>query len=226
MKSISVVIPVYNTEKYVSEAIESVLSQSYPAEQVVVVNDGSTDGTAKILDSIRGIQVIHQENKGIGPTLNNALEITNSQFISFLDADDLWYPNKLEKQMIALEKMDYSGIVFGQIEQFLSMDIDHSLEARLETPKKFLPGVHRSTMLIDRKSMDLVGWFSTEYLSEEFLDWYLRAKEALIPTTILDEVVARRRIHGGNITLGYERKEKNEFPSIIKQALDRRRSNQ
>ncbi len=216
------IIPAYNAERYVADAIKSVQQQS-PPTRIIVVNDGSTDNTAEVLKSIQGITVIHQENQGIGQTLNNGLQYADTDLISFLDADDLWCENKLMLQMQVFEKMNFSGIVFGQIEQFFSEDIEESVKVRLEEPQRILPGVHRSTMLTDKETLRRVGDFSVDYVSEEFLDWYLRAKEHAVPIQIIDHILARRRIHGNNITLGVERKEANKFPLIIKQALERRR---
>ncbi len=225
-KTIAVVIPAYNAEKFIKDALNSVKQQSYAPSQVIVVNDGSTDKTQEILDTIEGITVVNKENTGIGDSLNAGIAHAYSELISFLDADDVWVKDKLMLQMKEFEKISYSGIVFGQIEQSFHEEIEDELKSRLENPRQFLPGVHRSTMLINRVSFNKVGPFSTDFISEEFLEWYIRAKEQNLDVRIIDQVVAKRRIHGKNITLGSERKMANKFPSILKQALDRRRSNE
>jgi len=225
-KSIAVIIPVYNAERFIEEAIKSVKDQTYTLTEIIVVNDGSTDRTSEILNTIDNIKVIEKKNSGIGDSLNTGIKNTDAEVITFLDADDLWIREKLSIQMEAFEKMNCSGIVFGQIEQFFHDEMEDDLKSKLEQPKKFLPGVHRSTMLIDKASLEKVGFFSTDYVSEEFLEWFIRAKESKINVKNLPELVAKRRIHGDNITLGLERKEANKFPSILKQALDRRRSKQ
>lgn len=224
MSSISVIVPAYNAEKYIAEALESILSQSLRPTEVIVVNDGSTDQTAEVLNSMTGIKVVHQPNRGISYALNTGLALATSDFIAFLDADDVWLPNKLSIQMAELRLMNYSGIVFGQMEQFFSPDIDQAVKATLELPKQQLAGIHRSAMLIDRTSLERVSEFSTDHISAEFLDWYLRAKEMEIPVRLVDQPVARRRIHGSNTTLSRGQKHFSEFPLIIKQALDRRRA--
>tara|TARA_R110002095_G_scaffold169689_1_gene147414 strand:+ start:245 stop:1177 length:933 start_codon:yes stop_codon:yes gene_type:complete len=100
MPLVTVVIPVFNGEKYVGECIDGVLGQSYKEIEVIVVNDGSTDGTAKILESYEDrIQVLEQVNSGQARARNRAMSISNGELIAFLDCDDLWDPEKIQKQV-------------------------------------------------------------------------------------------------------------------------------
>jgi len=100
---VSVVMPAYNSEKYISEAIESVIGQTYANWELIVVDDGSTDGTRRIVDRyIRDggrIRYIHQKNSGPSAARNRGIEASNGRYIALLDSDDIWYVDKLEKQM-------------------------------------------------------------------------------------------------------------------------------
>lgn len=106
MSLISVIIPVYNREKYVSEAIESVLKQTYQFLDIIVIDDGSTDKSAEIIKSFGSkIRYFYQENSGISSALNHGLKVAKGEFIAFLDSDDLWTENKLNLQIKVLKKI-------------------------------------------------------------------------------------------------------------------------
>lgn len=102
--TISVVIPAYNAADFVSEAIESVINQSYPSVECIVVNDGSSDGTADVLKGFETVaNVIHQENQGVSAARNRGIDAATGDWIAFLDADDLWHPEKLALQMSEIQ---------------------------------------------------------------------------------------------------------------------------
>lgn len=104
-KLVSILIPVYNAEAFVAETIQSALNQTWPAKEIIVVNDGSSDHSREILKSFetQGIKVIEQENRGAGAARNRALAEAQGDFIQYLDADDLLAPDKVELQMRRLE---------------------------------------------------------------------------------------------------------------------------
>src|ERR1700749_2501984 len=102
-KLISVVIPVYNGGQYLSSAVDSVLAQTYRPIEIVVVDDGSTDNTAKIAKSYRDVIYVHQENRGNAAARNTGLAHCKGELISLLDADDYWPANKSEIQSAHLE---------------------------------------------------------------------------------------------------------------------------
>ena len=102
---ISVVIPAYNAEKTIAATLQSVLNQTYPPSEVIVVNDGSKDGTKeRVLEFGDRVRLINQENSGVSAARNFGVENSNSDWIAFLDSDDLWLPEKLECQVSLLEK--------------------------------------------------------------------------------------------------------------------------
>lgn len=105
-KHISVVLPVYNGQTYLAEAIESVLNQSYTKFELIIINDGSSDSSDEIIRSFKDsrIKYLHQQNKGLGATLNEGLKLASGSFIARQDQDDLSYPKRFEKQISFLEK--------------------------------------------------------------------------------------------------------------------------
>ena len=124
---VSAVIPVFNGGRYLRECLDSALAQTYMPIEVIVVNDGSTDTTADILTEYNGrIQVIHQENKGNAVALNRAVAASNGRVVAFLDSDDVWDSNKIERQIRVLQQfpqalavycdhrnIDSAGVVIG-----------------------------------------------------------------------------------------------------------------
>src|SRR5262249_52847135 len=100
---ISVIVPLFNAARYVIAAIDSILAQSRPADEILVVDDGSTDGGAEALASYGPrLRLLRQENRGPGSAVNRGLRKAGGEALAFLDADDLWTPDKLERQCAAL----------------------------------------------------------------------------------------------------------------------------
>jgi glycosyltransferase involved in cell wall biosynthesis len=221
---VSVVIAVYDGEAYLAEAIDSVLSQTRPPDELVVVDDGSSDSTPAVIagygDRLTGIR---QEHRGVASALNRGIEATGGEFVAFLDADDLWDPDKLAVQLEVLEREADTEAVFGLVQQFLSGDADPSLADRVVIPSSPQPGVFKTTMLIRRRALDRVGRFDESRVNTDFTDWYLRAQEEGLSSHMQQTVVARRRIHGANLGIRRSDRQWPETLDVLKAALDRRR---
>jgi len=117
-ETISVVIPAYDGSAYLSEAIESILAQTAPPGEIIVVDDGSSDGTIEPA-SRYPVRVLRTPHRGIGPARNRGVGASSGELIAFLDSDDLWTPRKLELQTAALAA-EAADIVFGHQEEFVS----------------------------------------------------------------------------------------------------------
>ncbi len=106
MPTVSVIIPTYNRRAYVQEAIDSVLAQTYTDYEIIVIDDGSTDGTGEALRERYGDKIIYewQENQGLSAARNRGIESSRGQYIALLDSDDLWMPEKLERQVACLSQ--------------------------------------------------------------------------------------------------------------------------
>ena len=110
MQLVSIIMPAYNCERFIAEAIRSVLAQTYTDWELIIVDDCSTDNTAQIVASFDDTRIVYQRNeKNVGAALtrNRALQIAKGHYIAFLDADDLWAPEKLEHQIAFMEKNGY-----------------------------------------------------------------------------------------------------------------------
>ena len=220
MTEISVVIPAHNAERYIGEAVESALMQVPRPMETIVVDDGSTDGTAAALARF-STQIIYvrQDRRGAAAARNEGVRLSRGEFIAFLDADDVWLPGKLASQVRAFELDPSLDLVFAHVRQFLSPELAAGEYARDSAP---VPGRLSGAMLIRASSFLKVGEFSTQFAAGEFIDWYNRAREAGLKEAMLPEVFYRRRIHRSNQGL-LDPSGRQDYLKVIKQALDRRR---
>jgi len=217
---ISAIIPVYNREKYIAEAIDSVLAQTYNPIEIIVVDDGSTDKSAGIVKEYQNssIRYTFQSNQGIGAARNTGTDLAQGSYFAFLDSDDLWTPDKISLQMKAFDKDPKLDMVFGHVVQFH----DSHLGTIPEGKDQFVPGTIPSTLLIQRDSFFKVGKFSSQWKIGEFVDWYARALETGLKSLMLPDVVAKRRIHDTNIGI-VERKSQKDYLNILRSSLERRK---
>jgi glycosyltransferase involved in cell wall biosynthesis len=218
-----VIIPVRNTERYLSHAIESALGQTLPPGEVLVVDDGSTDGSLDIARSFGDrVTVFEGAPGGIGATRNAGVERACGDFLAFLDADDYWVAEKLFWQIRLFVGDPSLDLVFGQVRQFYSPDVPVPDEERVRMEQSVFEGHHPGTMLVKREALHRVGPFNPQVRVGEFLDWYARAVEAGVRMAAVPGVVMFRRIHDQN-TVTRHRASQTDYAKILKAALDRRR---
>jgi glycosyltransferase involved in cell wall biosynthesis len=220
---IEVVIPVYNGEKFIKQAIESVLTQTHPVKKIWVVNDGSTDGTGPILDKLQFdnpiIQVLHSQNQGVSAAINSVLPMIGVEWISFLDADDLWMPDRIQTQVEYLQNNPDISCIFGQIEEF--EDLSDDFRGRFKAREGAMEGIHRSTLLCKLVLFKEFGGFDPSLKVGEFIDWFQNVRGAGKKFHVIPKVLAKRRIHGENMTAKVDR---NEFLQLIRRQLAQKRN--
>lgn len=219
---ISILIPTYNCEQYLTEAIQSVLAQTYQNIEIIVIDDGSTDGSAEIAQSYTTVRYELQTHQGAGAARNRGAELAQGQFLAFLDADDLWVTDKLSHQMTAFENNPQLDMVFGHVKQFHSPDLDDNLKQQIHCPSEPIAGYHPGTMLIKRDTFFQIGTFDTHWKLGEFVDWYLKAVEKGMKSMMLSTVLMHRRLHSTNLGRR-ERQFQTDYVRILKASLDRRR---
>lgn len=223
----SAVIPVYNGERYLAEALDSVMAQDYPGLEVVVIDDGSTDRSGAIARSYaRGqphpLRYHRQDNAGLSAAQNAGVREASGEFIGFLDCDDLWTPGKVSRQMAAFASRPDLDMVFGRVEQFYSPELAASGSAPGLEAREVMPGYSTGTLLARRRAFERTGPFSPAFRLGEFLDWYARACDAGLNSIMLDDILLRRRIHQDNMGRR-ERDKRADYLRVFKATLDRRR---
>lgn len=221
---VSVVIAVYNGERYLAEAIESILAQTAPALEIIVVDDGSCDRSASVAAGFGpAIRWYQREHKGVSAALNFGVAQAQGSLLAFLDADDVWCPEKLDRQKSVLRGPGGPDMVFGHAEPFLSPELAATAQNGMIPVNAAAPGFLKGTMLISRNAFERVGDFDTTRRLGDFIDWFLRAREAGLSSEMLSEVLLRRRIHEAN-TVTREKQSQTDYVKIAKASLDRRRS--
>jgi glycosyltransferase involved in cell wall biosynthesis len=215
---VSVVVPVYNGERFLAEALGSIFAQDYRPLEVVVVDDGSTDGSARVARGFAEVVYAHQPNAGPAAARNLGARLARGDFLAFLDADDVWLPGKLTRQMAALATDPGLDMVFGHAEQF----VEAGAAGVALTGPAVLPAHLPGALLIRRHRFDQVGGYQTDWIIGEVVDWYARAMEAGLKALTLDQVVYRRRLHGANLTLR-QPEPRGAYLAVVRAALARRR---
>jgi glycosyltransferase involved in cell wall biosynthesis len=196
--SVSVVIAALDAERFVEEAIRSALDQTVPPEVVVLVDDGSTDATAAIAESIDArVTVLRRPHEGLGPSRNAGLAVAHTEMIAFLDADDVWLPHKLERQHAAFAADPTLEAVFCLMDEFLDGD---ALSVGMRPPRTGQSVPLSSGALVRRALVDRLGPFDAGAVGD-WVRWWARARALGITEQFVPEVLFRRRIHGRNNSL-------------------------
>lgn len=207
---VSVIIAAYNAEKYVGQAIDSVLAQSYPSVEVIVVDDGSTDRTAAIVKGYGArVRYLHQENAERSAARNHGMRQARGAYLNFLDADDLLAPEKLAEQVAFLEEHPEYEVAYSRVGYFSESDGSSSIPRRKspsgEIAAELLYGnfitVH--SPLIRREAAERTSGFDPE--NNRFEDWDFLLRLALSGARFgfQDRLHARVRLHPEN-TIGDE----------------------
>ncbi len=216
----SVVIPCFNGERYLSEAIASVGAQTAGPVEIVVVDDGSTDASGDIAKAA-GVRYVWQGNAGVAAALNHGIRIASGPFIAFLSADDIWKPQKLALQHAVLGAAA-DRLVFGHMLHFVSPELPAGIAATLVAPPDPMPAFSAGTLLARLDVFRAIGPFNESFAVGEFVDWFGRAKDSGLDIIMLPDVVSMRRVHRSNhSTTALKTK---SYAPVLKAMLDRRRA--
>jgi glycosyltransferase involved in cell wall biosynthesis len=220
---VTVIIGAYNAARYLGEAIDSVLAQTHPRIELIVVDDGSTDGTGAVAEAYGPpVRCIRQENGGMAAARNRAVPEARGSYLAFLDADDRFPPDKLRQQLAVFEAQPDLDVVYGHVTEFLSPDLDEGARALLRAPAHDVPWPTPNLMLVKRESFLRVGLFSTDLKVGIGVDWHARANELGLRSAVPPILALERRLHAENNGIR-QRESKPQYLHVLKAALDRRR---
>ena len=223
---ISVMIGAYNARPYLAEAIDSVFAQTHRPLELIVVDDGSDDGTAEVAQAYGDrLTLVRQERGGNGAARNRAVTLARGRYFAFLDADDVFTPRKLELQLAILQADPTVDVVFGHVEEFVSPELPAEVKAQIRAPAPTSPWAAPNLMLARREAFERVGPFSTSLRVGVTVDWIARAKEAGLKTVVPPDVVLRRRLHTQNNGIR-EADARSQYLHVLKASIDRRRAGQ
>ncbi|WP_130471099.1 glycosyltransferase family 2 protein [Candidatus Magnetaquicoccus inordinatus] len=196
MMPVSVLIPVKNGAAYLPEALESVLAQGSMVNEIVVVDDGSSDDSGAIARRFAKVRCLRLDHSsGISAARNLALAQAEGPLVAFLDADDRWISGWLRAAMRALEEHVGSELFFGQMRQFISPDAPIELCQRLRVPPGWETGYVPSALLTRLSTFARVGGFDSRWRRGEFIDWLLRAREMGCQEVMVGVHAVERRLH-------------------------------
>jgi len=216
-KTIDVIIPVYNAEKFIEKTLESVVSQTHLPEKIIVVDDGSTDKTVDIIENFKknsnvGIELHRQKNRGPNAARNAGLKHSTSEFVAFLDADDIWEKEKLEKQLRIFEKNEFEklGLVYMAYDlidendekikkSFLIFKLDPGLRGdvfdKMFDAMKITGSC--SGVLIKKDCFEKTGYFDETLKGAEDWDMWIRISQ-YFEIDYVDEILVHVRLHKSN----------------------------
>ena len=208
MDKVSVIIPAYNAEAFICESVNSALAQTYRAVEVIVVNDGSTDRTMDRLREFGArIRVHQQPNMGLPSARNAGVNLATGSWVAFLDADDLWMPEKIERQLACSNSpMRYTDrLNFGargdlpELQSLVTPMYEGDLFLLLLLRGNFITV---SSVLLRRDVFHEMGGFSTDLRSVEDMDLWLRIAERY-PISLCPEPLVSYRFHPGGMSRNY-----------------------
>ncbi len=195
---VSVILPVYNGERYLQETLDSIREQSYPRLEVIVVNDGSTDGSLDILKVAQPDVLLDIENGGVAKARNIGLQHASGEFICFIDQDDLWEPGKTSLQVAAMRAN--TEHMYGICQQQFFVKDGEQLPAWckqdwLDEPKE---GVLPSALMIRRQFLNHFELFDESMPITSDVDMFFRLRDQKIPFFDIQQPLVKRRVHKFN----------------------------
>lgn len=221
--SVTSIVPVYNGGLYLAEALESLLKQTLPANEIIVLDDGSTDDTQRIAASFgHQLKYYHQSHQGCAAGRNAAILKASEELLAFQDSDDIAAVDRLEKQVNAFREDPKLEIVFGHMKEFVSPELAESFKKRFSVAPQAQPACCSGLMMMRKSSFHRIGLFDPELKVGYFLKWYARAKELNLKIKILPDLLIHRRIHHSNDSLNNPLLP-IEFGKVLKDLMDKKR---
>jgi len=222
---ISCIFPVFNVERYLRETLESILAQTHRPIEIIVADDGSTDGTARVAAGYDDrVRYLKQDNAGPAAARNLGLDAARGDFVAFLDADDLWHMEKLSRQRARFDARPELDLCITKVQNFWAPELAAEEELyrnhRLSQPTV---GYLAATLLARRSVFETVGRFNPSLRHADKTEWFSRALEKRAVLELLPEVLVYRRLHRTNLSRTEGSVSRDEYLQFLKDSLDHRR---
>jgi glycosyltransferase involved in cell wall biosynthesis len=220
--AVSAIITAYNNADYICDAIESVRRQSARPSEIIVIDDGSIDGTAERVAGYGGeVRYVHQPNSGEAAARNRGVAVAHGDLIAFLDADDCWPPDRLAVLSAILGDNATLRIVCGRARAFANEPWTQALSGGPDRPEAFLMSF--GCALIRKDTFDMLGDVDVTMRNGVDLDWFFRCRERKVPIKVINDVVLLYRRHHRNMSRDVAAGREG-LMRTVRQSLDRRRS--
>ncbi|MGC9611137.1 MAG: glycosyltransferase [Minisyncoccia bacterium] len=211
---VSVVIPSYNSAKYILEAVDSALGQTYQPLEIIVVNDGSTDDTEKILESYvktNRIRYIYQQNKGLAGARNTGFRAAKGKYVALLDSDDLFLPKKIERQVEYLENHSECDVCYCDLWHFFEGKPEENLKLNYEYhsgPDVFRELLHKNfinplSVVLRRSVLENIGYFNEKFFRSEDWEYWIKLAYRGARFCFLPEILARYRMRKESLSYSW-----------------------
>jgi glycosyltransferase involved in cell wall biosynthesis len=197
--TVTLVLPVHDGTRYLAQALESALSQSRPPDEIIVIDDGSTDSPERVTERFGDrVRCFRQDRRGVPGARNRGVDLATGDFITFLDHDDLIPPDSLALRIEALAADESASYVYGTVEQFFSPELTESELGRLPDRLPTINGRVAGAVLFRREALERVGPFAETLRMGYMIDWVSRAEAAGVTGISIAETVLHRRVHATN----------------------------
>jgi glycosyltransferase involved in cell wall biosynthesis len=225
---VSCIVPVYNGGRYVAAAMDSILGQTYRRLELIVADDGSTDETPQMVTRYGSrAQYLRQPNAGPAAARNLGLTAARGEFVAFLDADDLWHQEKLARQIACFRTDPSLDYCVAHVQNFWEPDLqEEAMRFRGHRRSRPLPGYTTATLVARRALFDQIGPFDAGLRHSDAADWLLRARRSGAKELLLADTLVFRRMHRSNRSRLRAEGSRDEFLTLLKTNLDRRRQAQ
>lgn len=221
---ITIIIPCFNTEKYVRPAIESVLAQGYENLELILVDDGSTDASATVIQSFgTAVQYFYQPNGGASAARNTGLKYVTGDWIGFLDADDLMLEGTISAYLEAMQTYPETRLFWSRLKmqyEIGAIKVNHRLADDIT-----MHSTSVGTILCKSNVFTQIGLFDETLRLAEDIDWFKRAIDHAIPIHKIDKVTMICRRHDSNTTTHMRFSQMKQLFQVFKNTIDRQRLN-
>ena len=219
---VSVILAVKNGERYLEEAIKSVLAQTYKSHEIIVVDDNSSDNTGSIINSYSQLRHIVNNGKGIADARNTGIDATNGEYIAFQSHDDIWTNDKLSTQVDYMLDHPEIEYVIARVKFFLDEGHSSPYGFREELFSGDHVGMIPETLLVRKSLYGKIGKFNPDYDVAEDVDWFARAIDSNVPMAIIQKVLVYKRVHSANSSSDVAKNNQN-FLKLLRRSIERKR---